>query len=164
VAGGETGHHPRSVRRLYLLIVAVAILLFLAVSTLLARVWSADGAEASAITALIQAQARGDQIVMLDRIQGCAASASCRARVAYDAAALRQPGTVSILQVQPSTGFSLTGSVGTARVAWGITGSPPIVQCVRVRRAGDAIVGIRIELLAISARLIKSDADCPSRF
>ena len=132
-------------------------------SAVLARVWSADGAESSAVTALVQAEARGDQAAMLARLTGCRASPACRGRVAADIANLRQPGAVSILQEQPSTGFSLVGTLGTARVAWRASSPVPIVQCVRVRRAGDAISGLRIELLAISPR-IKSDADCPARF
>jgi hypothetical protein len=146
-----------------LLLIAVAILVFLAVSAVLARVWSADGAERSAVTALIKAEATGDQNGMLSRLSGCRQSPSCRARVAYDAAELTRPGTVSILQMQPSTGFSLTGTIGTARVAWNAGSSLPIVQCVRVRRAGNALKGLKIELLTISVR-IHSNADCPSHY
>jgi hypothetical protein len=147
------------VRRSYLLALAVGILLFLAISALLARVFSADGAERAAVTTLIQAEARGDGAEMLARMSGCRAEPVCRARVAADANSLKRPGTVSILQLQPSTGFSLGSTVGRARVAWRAAGSLPIVQCVQVRRAGNAISGLRIELLSISARL-KGDASC----
>ena len=150
-------------RRLYLALIALGLVLFLAVSALLARVFSADGAERSAVTGLVQAEARGDQVGMVGRIDGCRASASCRARVAQDVAALRHVGRVSILQLETSAGFSLTSTMGTARVAWDVGSSLPIVQCVRVRRAGDALSGLRIELLAISRR-IKTDGDCPATF
>ncbi len=150
-------------RRLYVILIGVAILGFLAVSGLLARVFSADGAEQSAITALVRAEARGDELGTVSRIENCRRSDTCRARVQQDLAALRRPGTVSILQLQTSSGFSLTGTLGTARVAWNAGSSLPVVQCVRVRRAGNALKGLRIELLAISPR-IKSDADCPARF
>lgn len=150
-------------RRTYLALIAVVAVLFLAVSAVLARVWSADGAESSAITALVKAEARGDAPAMLGKLSGCRTDPGCTARVAADAAALRRPGAVIILQNQPSTGFSLAGTLGTARVAWRVGSELPIVQCVRVRRAGDAISGLRVELLALSAR-IKSDADCPARF
>jgi hypothetical protein len=150
-------------RRLHLLLIVVGVALFLFVSALLARAFSVDGAERSAITELVQAEARGDQQAMLSRIEGCGASAACRARVAAVASALSHRGTVSIAQLQPSAGFSLTGSVGTARVAWVAGGSLPVVQCVRVRRAGNVISGLRIELLEISAR-IRSDADCPRSY
>ena len=153
----------RSLRPLYLAGIGLALLLFLAVSALLARAFSANGAEQSAITTLAQAEARGDVEAMLRQIQGCRTSSPCRQRVSENAASLRRPGTVSILQLQTSTDFSLTSTLGTARVAWRVDGSLPIVQCVRVRRAGDAISGLRVELLEISPRL-KSDAVCARRF
>jgi len=150
-------------RRTYLLLIGLGVILFFVISALLARVFSADGAERTAITSLLRAEARGDQAAMLSQIQNCRASAVCRARVSANVAALTRPGTVSILQLQPSTGFSLTSTLGTARVAWNVGSSLPIVQCVRVRRAGNALSGLRIELLAISLR-INSEADCPARF
>jgi hypothetical protein len=146
-----------------LLLIAVVVVLFLAISTVLTRVLSVDGAERSAVTGLIQAEARGAGAGMLAQIHGCAQAAACRARVAHDAAALRHAGSVTILEIQTSAGFSLTGTLGTARVAWQAGGSLPIVQCVRVRRAGNALSGLRVELLELSAR-IESDSVCPSRF
>src|SRR2546423_10101593 len=104
-------------RRWYLLVAGAAlVLLFLAVSALLARVLSVDGAERSAITALVAAEARGDPNGMLARIEDCRADRACQMRVTRDAAALRRPGTVSIVQLQPSSGFSLGSTLGTARV------------------------------------------------
>ncbi len=150
-------------RRLYVLLIAVVVIVGLGVSAILARVWSADGAETSAITALVTAEAKGDNASAVAEIHGCSASAACRARVAADVAALRRLGPVSIVQINPSTGFSLTGTLGTARVAWVAGSSLPIVQCVRVRRAGDALHGLRVELLEVSLR-IKSDADCPAHY
>jgi hypothetical protein len=151
------------VRRLYLLLIIAGVVVFLAVSALLARVFSVDGAERSAITALIQAEARGDTSGMLGQLERCAQSASCRARVSEDAAALTRPGSVSILQLQTSAGFSLGSTLGTARIAWKTGSSLPIVQCVRVRRAGNALSGLHVHLLEVSQR-ISSDATCPSRF
>lgn len=147
-----------------LVLIVLGVAVFLGVSFLLARVFGANGAEQSAITALIKAEAAGDQRGMLQRIVGCAASAGCRARVAQDAAALRHPGAVSIIQLQPSTSFSLGGMTGTARVAWNADGSLPIVQCVRVRRAGNVIDGLKVELLEISRRILPSSSPCPARY
>jgi hypothetical protein len=148
--------------RLFLLI-ALGVAVFLAVSALLARVLSLDGAERAAITSLIQAEARGDARGMSGEIRGCAASPSCQARVAADAASLRRAGTILILQLNPSAGFSLGSTLGTARVAWRAGSALPVVQCVRVRRAGNALTGQHIELLEISTR-INSGADCPARY
>jgi hypothetical protein len=151
-------------RRGYLLtLIALGVLVFLAISALLARAFSANGAEQSAITDLVRAEAAGNQVAMLGRIEGCAQSAFCRVRVAQDAAELRRSGEVSIINLQPSTSFSLSGTLGTARVAWRAGSSLPIVQCVRVRRSGDVISGLHVQLLELSAR-IKSDSACPARY
>jgi hypothetical protein len=48
-------------------------------------------------------------------------------------------------------------------VAWNAGGSLPIVQCVTVRRAGNALSGLHVQLLELSPR-IQSDAGCPARF
>ena len=150
-------------RRAYVVAIAAAIVLFLVISALLARVLSANSAEQSAITALVMAEARGDTAGVIDAITGCHAAPACRRRASEVAAALRRPGAVSIIQLQPSTSFSIAGTSGTARVAWNVGGSLPIVQCVRVRRAGNAISGLRVELLEVSRR-IKSDTACPAHF
>jgi hypothetical protein len=149
------------VRRVYIVGIVVGVVLFLAISAVLARVLSADGAERGAITALLTAEARGDVRGMIDRIDGCRQDPACRARAARNAAALKHAGSVSIIQLNPSAGFSLASTLGTARVAWNVGGSLPIVQCVRVRRAGNALSGLRIELLSITPRLA-GDATCPA--
>jgi hypothetical protein len=146
-----------------MVLIAAGVLVFLAVSAVLARVLSIDGAERAAITALVQAEARGDAMAMAARIEGCGRSRFCQQRVAADVAALTRHGQVSILQLNPSAGFSLSSTLGTARVAWRAGASLPIVQCVRVRRAGNALSGLHVELLEISAR-IKSDSDCLARY
>lgn len=147
----------------FLALIALGVVVFLLISALLARVLSIDGAERSAITSLVQAEARGDAPAMVDRIERCRASATCRRRVTEDARDLRRAGTVAILELNPSAGFSLSSTLGTARVAWRAGTSLPVVQCVRVRRAGNALSGLHVELLEISAR-IKTDADCPARY
>lgn len=151
-------------RRAYLVaVIAAGVVVFLAISAILARALSVDGAERSAITSLIEAQARGDTDAMVTQLLHCRTSSACRARVAYNAAHLTRPGSISIIQVQPSAGFSLTGTLGTARVAWNAGSSLPIVQCVRVRRAGNVLSGLHVELLEISLR-IPSDQACPARY
>ena len=150
-------------RRYLLSLIAVGVLLFLVISALLARAFSANGAEQSAITDLVRAEAAGNQAAMLARIEGCARIEFCRTRIAEDAAVLKRPGIVSIINLQPSTSFSLSGNVGTARVAWRAGTSLPIVQCVRVRRSGDVISGLNVQLLELSAR-IKTDGACPARY
>jgi hypothetical protein len=151
------------VRRVYVVGILAGILVFLVVSALLARVFSANSAEQAAITSLVQSEARGDVNAILGEVQGCRTDPSCRRRAALNAAALRHAGAVSIIQLQPSTSFSLGGTEGTARVAWNVGGSLPIVQCVKVRRAGNPISGLSVDLLVVSKR-IASDAACPAHY
>ena len=154
---------PALRRRRLIGVIALGLVVFLVISGLLARVLSVGGAEQSAITSLVQAEARGDTAAMINQIQGCAGNAACRQRVAFDARYLTRTGSIKILELNPSSGFSLISTVGTARVAWRAGNSLPVVQCVRVRRAGNVLSGMRVELLKISAR-IKTDADCPARY
>ncbi len=150
-------------RRPLIAVIALGIVVFLVVSALLTRVLSVDGAERSAVTGLVEAEARGAAGEMLAQLDGCAQDDRCRRRVDQDAISLRRPGRVSIIQIQTSSGFSLSGTLGNARVAWVSGSSLPVVQCVRVHRAGNVLSGLRVELLAITPRL-KSDAVCPPRF
>jgi hypothetical protein len=151
-------------RRVYILGIAAAIVLFLVISALLARVFSANSAEQSAITSLVQSEAGGDVNAILGEIQGCRSDPACRTRAAVNAAALKHAGTVSIIQLQPSTSFSLGGTEGTARVAWNVASYRyPIVQCIRVRRSGNPISGLGVQLLEVSRR-IKSDTACPAHY
>lgn len=151
-------------RRTYILGIIAGIVLFLVISALLARVLSANSAEQSAITALVQSEARGDVGAVVADVTGCRTDAACRQRAATNTAALKHPGAVSIIQLQPSTSFSLGGTEGTARVAWSVSSYTfPIVQCVKVRRAGNPISGLKVDLLVVSRR-IPSDAACPARY
>ncbi len=134
-------------------------MLFLAISGMLARFFSAENVERDHEWALMQAEAGGAWRAMLYQLTGCSASPSCTATVRADAATLRRPGSVVILSTQSTTDHSLTGSVGETRVAWKVSGRYPVVQCVRVRRSGNFFTGISISLLRVGPR-IGSTADC----
>jgi hypothetical protein len=152
------------VRRGYLLaLIALGLVVFLALSVLLTRALTVGSAEQSAITSLVQAEARGDAAAMMTRITGCGKSAACRARARANATALTRAGVVSLIKLDQSAGFSLGSTLGTARVVWRAGNGLPIVQCVRVRRAGNVLSGLQVELLEISRR-IPSDKDCPARY
>ncbi len=140
-----------------------AITVFLVLSALLARALSVGGAEDSAITDLVRAEARGDRAAVVAAISGCAGSPACRARATVVTAALRHSGDVQIAEINPSSGFALGSTEGTARVAWVAGGSLPRVQCVRVRHTGNVLSGFQVRLLRISVR-IRSNADCPSHY
>lgn len=147
-----------------LLITGVVFLVFLLISAFLARIFSADSAQRAAIITVLQDQAHGDTAAVISRIQGCDASAACRERAAYNASHLKAPGPVTVLLLQTAAGgVSFGNSEGVARVAWRIGSGLPIVQCFRVRRAGNPITGLHIDLLAVTKR-IPSESDCPQTF
>jgi hypothetical protein len=146
-------------RRLIVTAVLLGIVVFIAISVMLARAFNADSAERAAVTDLVKAEARGDTAGAATQLQNCSSTADCHARVASNVVAIHHAGSLQILQLEPSTSFSLGSTLGSARIAFRVGDSLPIVQCVRVRRAGNVVSGLRIELLSVSAPL-KGDATC----
>lgn len=149
-------------RPLRILLLLAGILAFLAASVGLARVLSANGAEQSAIVALLRAQARGDADAMIARLQGCAGRPACVADARRTAARLRSSGEVELVRLDASTSFSLGGHDGVARVVWRTPSRTTVVQCVQVHRGGDVVGGLSVELRALS-RPIGHQAACPAR-
>jgi hypothetical protein len=139
--------------------ILLALSLFLAVSVLLARWLSVENAERDEVLAVLVAQAQGDAQGMLRKLGGCAAEPPCAAAVHLDAARLRRSGSVKILSLKSSTAYSLGGAVGKTRVAWTVIGRLPVVQCVRVKRTGNALSGISVQLESIGPP-IPGEADC----
>ncbi|HWK26061.1 MAG TPA: hypothetical protein VNS09_05835 [Solirubrobacter sp.] len=148
-------------RRQQLWIVAgFGVFVFLGISLLLARALSATGTERSKVLEVARAEARGDADAVLQRMPDCAKEPACAAATRDVVAKLKRPGDVSILQYLPSIQLPLTDSLATGRVAWraGEDGLP-VVQCVRVRRAGP-LSGATVELLSVSAP-IGNEESCP---
>jgi hypothetical protein len=137
------------------------VLLFLALSGLLARFLSVENVERDAQLALIEAQARGDVPGMLARLRGCRQRPSCVAAVQRNAGnpRLRRAGAIKILSLKSSTAYSPTGATGMTRLAWTVIGRLPVVQCIEVRRTGNFLAGITVTLLSLSAP-IPNEADC----
>jgi hypothetical protein len=150
---------PADLRRI--LLISAAVVLFLAVSALLARFLSTENTERNDEAALIQAEARGDIARMLALLSGCRQNPSCVALVRANASnpRLRRAGAIKILSLKSSTAYALSGTSGKTRVAWTVIGKLPVVQCVQVRRAGNFLRGITISLLSLSAP-IPNEADC----
>jgi hypothetical protein len=142
-------------------LISTAVVLFLAVSFLLARFLSTENTERDDELALIQAQARGDVPGMLALLSGCRERPSCVALVRANAAnpRLRRAGAVKILSIKSSTAYALTGTSGKTRLAWTVIGKLPVVQCLQVRRTGNFLKGMTINLLSLSAP-IPNEADC----
>jgi hypothetical protein len=140
-------------------LIALALVPFLAISALLARFLSVENAERDDILAFLQAEAAGDAPAAIAQLHDCAGRPPCAAAVRADAGRLRRPGTVKILTLTSSTAYSLTGATGKTRVAWTVIGRLPVVQCVVVHRAGNALTGVSVELLSVGPQ-IPGEADC----
>jgi hypothetical protein len=108
---------------------------------------------------LVRAEATGNPRAVLAQLPACAREAACAATTAGRVARLRRPGTVEILQYEPSTELALTTRVGTGRVAWRAGQGLPVVQCVRVQRSGP-LSGGGVELLSVSPP-IPGQSSCP---
>jgi hypothetical protein len=141
-------------------LVASAAVAFLVVSAGLARVLGAANAERDAAIELVKAESHGDAAAVVAGIRGCRSDAACRERVAAQVARLRSAGKVRVLRLDGPSHFALRARTGTARIAWRAGDALPVVQCVRLRRAGDLRHGFRVEVLALSAP-IRRDAACP---
>jgi hypothetical protein len=139
----------------------LGVILFLAISGLLARFLSVENLERDDDLALIQAEARGDAAGMVDRLQGCRSNPACTANVHRIVAnqRVRRPGNVKILNLESKTAYSLGGSTGPSRVAWTVIGTLPVVQCLQVRRTGNFLTGIKVALVRISPPISNED-DC----
>jgi len=140
-------------------LIALAVVLFLALSGVLARFLTVENLERDEELALLQAQARGNASGMLAHLHGCRQDPSCVATVQADARTLRRPGAVKIVMLTSPTAYSLGGATGTTRLAWTVIGQFPVVQCVRVRREGSFLAGISLKLLSVSAPIAKT-AEC----
>jgi hypothetical protein len=138
-------------RRTLIPLVAAGVLVFVAVSLLLARYLNTEGQERGAVFALLQAQARGDAPAMIARLDGCAADPPCAATARSNARRLRRPGEVKILAYDSKTAYALGSAHGPTRVAWTVIDRGlPVVQCVDVERAGTVLAGRAIRLRRLS--------------
>ena len=143
-----------------LAVAAVAALVFVAVSLVLARWLSTENRERDAILEMLRAEAHGDAAAVARRLEGCAADPRCRARVAAIVARVRRPGEVKILRLDSGTSYALGSKTGPTRVAWGnVDRGLPVVQCVLVRRKGSLLAGHSITLLRLS-RPIGRESSC----
>jgi hypothetical protein len=140
-------------RRRRIALLVTSVLLFLAISGVLARFLTVENAERNDEVALVRAEIRGNLAGMLDQLSGCRESPSCVATAKANASnpRLRRSGAVKILQLESKTAYSLFGATGKTRLAWTVLGTLPIVQCVDVRRTGNFLSGIQVQLIGLSA-------------
>jgi hypothetical protein len=134
-----------------LALAGAGLVVFLAISFVLARWLSAENAERDAVFAVLTAQARGDARGMLARLDGCAGDRACVADVRRNAARLRRAGEVKILAYDSATSYALGAAHGPTRVAWTVIDrGVPVVQCVDVDRSGSVLTGRTITLRRVS--------------
>lgn len=127
-------------RRSLVLPLALGGVAFLVISLFLARWLTTEGRERDAVSALLRAQARGDERGMLALLDGCAANRACVALQQRNAQRLRRPGRLQILAYDSGTAYALGAARGLTRVAWQVPGRGlPVVQCVLVDRGGTAL-------------------------
>lgn len=162
-AVSQAQQHPARGRggRRRVALIAIGVLVFLVISGLLARFLTTDNAERDDDLALIRAEVRGDAASMIRQLSGCSTHPSCVASAKRNASdpRLRRSGTVKILSLTSATANSPTGATGRTRLAWTVIGTPPVVQCVDVRRTGNALTGVNVALLSLSAP-ISNEGDC----
>ena len=141
-----------------LIVIGFLVFVFVGISALLARGLTGAGTERSHVLDLVRAEARGDADAVLASLPACRAEPACEQVTRDRTEQLRRPGEVQILTYTPSVRIALTRVTGTGRVAWRAGASPPVVQCVRVRRDGP-LTGGDVELLNVSAP-IGGEASC----
>jgi hypothetical protein len=141
-----------------LLIIAVAVVVFLAISVVVGRWLSADTDERGQVVELLRAQTSGDAAGMLRHLR-CRTPA-CIATTNANARRLRGDGAVKIALYQSGTAHALRSRTKPTRVVWFTRERLTTVQCVLVRRTGNVFAGLSVSLLRLSAP-IGRESSCP---
>jgi len=128
-------------------LIALAVLVFLAISVLLARWLTTDNAERTKVTRLLEAQARGDVTGMLGELSSC--SGPCAEQARANARRLRRAGKLQIVRYESETSHALSARSGPTRVVWKTPDTLTVVQCVAVQRTGNLLGGLDVRLVAI---------------
>lgn len=139
-------------------LIAAGLLVFLAISLLVARWLNTDAVERGRVVELLRAQARGDAAGMLEQIR--CPDAACVRQVRENARRLRSPGELKVVLYQSGTQRVVSSRTKPARVVWITPGRLTTVQCVLVRRNGNAFAGSSVTLLRVSAP-IGRESSCP---
>ncbi len=150
-----------SLRPIHWALIALVVVLFFAISGLLARFFATENVERDDILAVLHAEAQGDA-ARDARPAGRLPRKRSQVRdygQGRRALKLRRPGAVKILDLTSENNHSLGASTGPTRVAWTVIGHLPTVQCVTVKRSGNFFTGMHVALLSISAP-IQSEAEC----
>jgi hypothetical protein len=138
--------------------VLLGVVLFGAVSFLVARWLTTDGVERGKVERLLEAQARGDADAMARELDRC--FAACRVRLRRLARRLGERGAeLRIARYDSDTARAVGEARGHTRVVWFLGDELPTVQCVLVQRRGNPLTGPSVTLLRLSAP-IGREAPC----
>ena len=139
------------------------MVVFLAISALLARALTLNGDEQSAITSLVQAEASGNPAAVVAAIDGCRGSAACAER-ANEVAAAAQASRDRVGHRLLALG-RLHARSDARDGAGGLDRGRIIadVQCVLVRHSGNVLEGFQVHLLKISVKIPGGD-NCPKSY
>ena len=146
-------------RRTRIALLVLGAVVFLVFCGILARYLTVDNEERDADLNLLKAEVAGNAPLLISQISGCSTNAHCVAVETDNARRLRRPGAVKILNLQSATANAPVTTTGETRIAWTIIGRLPVVQCVLVRRRGNALTGLSVTLLALSPP-ISNMGDC----
>jgi hypothetical protein len=141
-----------------LVLIAAAVVVFLAICVVVARWLSADTDERGQVVELLRAQSRGDADAMLRRLE--CRDPACVALVRANARRLRGHGELKVPLYQSGTAHALRSRTRPTRVVWFTPGRLTTVQCVLVRRTGNVFAGTSVSLLRLSAP-IGRESSCP---
>ncbi|QEC47496.1 hypothetical protein FSW04_07840 [Baekduia soli] len=146
-------------RRRLILLLAPLVVVFLAVSFVVARFLTTENRERAKLDDLLHLEAAGDVGGVLRSLQAC--DAACAAKVRAFVPRLAGPGAVKIARLDSGTSYSLGTAQGWSRVVWvrGVN-AVPVVQCVLVRRSGSPLTGRSISLLRLNAPLANNEDPC----
>ncbi|MBJ7519269.1 MAG: hypothetical protein JHC84_06200 [Solirubrobacteraceae bacterium] len=139
-------------------LIALAVVVFLGISFLVARWLYTDTVERGKVEDLLAAQLAGDGDTVVDQLD--CPDARCEALARATTARVRGPGDLEIVRYDAPTSHALGSQTGQARVVWQADGRLPTVQCVLVRREGSALTGASVTLQRLSAP-IGRESSCP---
>jgi hypothetical protein len=143
-------------------IIVAGVLVVVAVSFVVARWINNDTVERARVVELLRSQLRGDAADMLRRLSGCRDPA-CTSVVRENARRLRRDTELKVALYQSRTAHALRSRTDFTRVVWFPSGreAATTVQCVLVRREGNALTGMTVSLLRVTAP-IGRESSCPS--
>ena len=139
-------------------LIALAVVIFLGVSLLVARWLNVDTVERGKVVDVLRAQVAGDADAMLREVD--CADTRCAQVVRANARRLKTAGELEIVRYDSPTSHALGSASGVVRVVWQAPGRLPTVQCVLVERDGNVLTGASVTLRRLSAP-IGRESSCP---